>query len=51
MYARAYAYTPANFVQLCQLAKEDAHYERHHDDDVAKTPNIVDGNIQAGWKI
>ena len=36
--------------QLCQLAKEDADYERHHDQNVARTPNIVDGNIQAGWR-
>ena len=40
-----------NVFQLCQLAIEDAHYVRHHDDNVTKTANIVDGNIQAGWKI
>ena len=36
--------------QLCQLAKDDPDDKRHHDQNVAKTPNIVDGNIQAGWK-
>ena len=40
--------TCTNFFQLCQWPKEDMHYERHHDDNVAKTANIVDGNIQAG---
>ena len=34
--------------QLCQLSEKDPHHERHHDDNVAKTSNVVDGNIQAG---
>ena len=36
--------------QLCQLSVKDPYKVRHHDDDVAKTPDVVDGNIQASCK-
>ena len=36
--------------QLCQLSKKAPDDERNHDHDIAKAPNIVDGNVQASWK-